>query len=347
MSESADAVRANTDVRIPQIIQHYDLGEVRGAWRPGRGFVNDNWVVRTDQGTVFLKHRHPNLSRPDFIRGQHDLVAWLRQAGFPAPRLLPHAGGETLLMLGSECYEVQDYIEGRPYDHGRTEDLVEAAVTLGHYHTVVEGFSREAPCKQGDLYEPGIAAQNLSQLVQVWQLDRDTGLEGIISHLQAQTLDLAARFGQHGPLPELVIHGDYYADNLLFDGERIVGVVDYDKSSWQPRVVELAEALIYFASPRPGQLTHLVYPGVLQWEPLQRFLGAYSPVPAVSADEARTLPDYIQCIWLQISLQRLLEKGPRPTWAGEALEELVVLSDWVESNADAVGEACQPTAQAS
>ncbi len=343
MSESAGTLSSITRAGIPSIIEHYGLGKFKRAWRPERGFVNDNWVVQTNSGTYFLKHRHPSLSRPEFVRCQHELVGWLQQAGFPAPRLLLHAGGDTLLVLGRQCYEVQSYIDGRPYDHARPQDLTEAALTLGQYHTLVQGFSQYASRTQGDLYAPGILEQNLSSLVRDWQVERDSGLHGLASHLAAQAQDLANRFAEHGTLPQLVIHGDYYGDNLLFDAKRIVGVVDYDKASWQPRVVELAEALIYFASPRPGQLTHLVYPGVLQWESFLRFLNAYASVVPVTSDEARALPDYIHCIWLQMSLQRLLERGARPAWAVEALQELVALSDWAGSNTSRITEASHPT----
>jgi hypothetical protein len=48
--------------------------------------------------------------------------------------------------------------------------------------------------------------------------------------------------------------------------------------------------------------------------------------------EVHALPDYIRNIWLQISLQRLLERGPRPPEAAEALREVLVLGDWAADN---------------
>lgn len=49
--------------------------------------------------------------------------------------------------------------------------------------------------------------------------------------------------------------------------------------------------------------------------------------------EEHTLPDYVQCIWLQISLQRLLERGPRLAEALDALQEVLALGDWASANA--------------
>ncbi len=316
-----------------RVLGYYNLGELRTIHRVERGFVNENWIVETNQGRYFLKRRHPHLRQPDVIRVQHALVKHLRQAGFPAPAVVPTADGETLLILDSECYEIQEYIEGTPYVHTNPAHFQEAASTLSLYHARVQGFVPQALCDLGNLYSPAILSANLTNLTAAWELERDPDLTQIVRRLETHASDLTTRFANHGALPHLVIHGDYYAGNLLFVVDRIVGVVDYDKTRWQPRVVELAEALIYFASPRPGHLKHLVYPGFLRWEPFARFLHHYARATPLDENEALALPDYIRCIWLAISLQRLLEKDPRPTEAPEALREALALGDWAATNA--------------
>jgi homoserine kinase type II len=333
MSRSEDVAQTLTVAELAQIVSHYPLGELKAASRPERGFVNDNWIIATTRGRYFLKHRHPSLRRPGFIHAQHALIGWLRRGAFPAPTVVPTVDGDTLLVLSGECYEVQVYIEGMSYDHDRAAHLEEAAVTLGRYHALVEGFAPAALCGPGDLYHPTLLSAKLANLAQAWQVDQDPRLAPLASQLAAQASNLETRFARHGALPQLVIHGDYYADNLLFEGDHIVGVVDYDKARWQPRVVELAEALIYFASPRPAHLRHLVYPGFLKLEAFARFLHAYAGAAVPVETEVRALPDYVGCIWLQISLQRLLEKGPRPPLALEALREVLSLGDWASANA--------------
>jgi homoserine kinase type II len=331
---------ALSEGELARVLTRYNLGELKAARRVERGFVNQNWVVQTSRGRYFLKRRHPHLRQPDVIRAQHALIARLRHAGFPAPAIVPTVSGETLCILGGEFYEIHGYIEGQPYDHDRTAHLEEAAVTLGRYHTHVQGFAPRAMRARGELYSPTILRTNLTDLAEAWRLDRDPESVQAVRELEAHAAELAAGFVQHGALPHLVIHGDYYAGNLLFDGDRIVGVVDYDKARWQPRVVELAEALIYFASPRPGHLKHLVYPGTLQWEPFTRFLHHYARAVALEEREARALPDYIRCIWLSISLQRLLEKAEqfRPTEALEAVHEVLALGNWARASAQRMTE---------
>jgi homoserine kinase type II len=327
-----------------QVLQAFGLGPLRAACRIQQGFVNQNWRVETDRGRYFLKRRHPDLSQPLLIGAQHELMRELRGAGFPAPAVVPTLRGESFLALEGRIYEVHQFIQGQPYDHDRPGHLEEAALTLGRYHRCVEGLAPRALGDPGDLYRPALLVENLNHLIEVWGVERNHGLSQIAERLKVLSAGLDARYARHGPMPRLVIHGDYYAGNLLFDGDRIVGVVDYDKARRQPRVVELAEALIYFSSPRPGHLQHLVYPGYLRREVFTSFLQGYGRVITLDEEEVGALPDIIVCIWLQVSLQRLAEKRERPAQAQEALNEVLMLAEWANANAEWMGDAARPAA---
>jgi FMN phosphatase YigB (HAD superfamily) len=59
------------------------------------------------------------------------------------------------------------------------------------------------------------------------------------------------------------------------------------------------------------------------------------------------LPDYIRCIWLSVSLQRLLEKDPHPTDALESLREVLSLGEWSAANRERMIETSYNAAQRS
>jgi homoserine kinase type II len=321
--------------KLARVLSAYGLGAPVAAKRLEGGHVDQNWLAETEQGRFFVKRRHPKRRQPEqLIQAQHDLIAHLRRSGFPSPNLHRTSAGRGFLVLDGEVYEVAEAIEGEPYDHNRPEHLVAAAQMLGRYHLAVEGFSAPALGRQGSLYSPRNARGALARLLEAWQARVDPDLGPLAQELETQADGLTERFGAHGALPRLVIHGDYYAGNLLFRGDRIVGVVDYDKSSWQPRIAELAEALIYFSSPRPGYLRHLVYPGVLEWRPFDLFLQGYMEVIALDDAEVEALPHYIFCIWFLFSLRRLVENHPsRPPEAAAALCEVLELGNWARAQA--------------
>jgi Ser/Thr protein kinase RdoA (MazF antagonist) len=238
---------------LKRVLDAYELGELKRRKQVGSGFVNENWIIETTRGRYFFKCRHPDLRNADILLAQHDLVNHLRQSGFQAPAILPTLSGETLLVMDDEFYEIQEFVEGLPYEHRRPAHFEAAAVTLGHYHRCVQGFAPRVLKNLGDLYCPERLTLNLKRLAEAWNLHRKPALTRILRQLETHAADLNTRFNRHGELPFLVIHGDFHGGNLLFEGDRVVVVVDYDKSRWQPRVIELAEVLSSATTPAPSE----------------------------------------------------------------------------------------------
>jgi thiamine kinase-like enzyme len=232
---------------------------------------------------------------------------------------------------------------------------------LGRYHLSVDGFSNQALKEQGKLYCPQVLNANLTNLIKKWKIRCDPKVKKIFRYLQSNALELRERFARHPPLPEIVIHGDYHAGNLIFQKDCIVGVVDYDKSSWQPRVAELAEALIFFCSTSENSFKHLVYSGLLSWDKFSNFLLSYASAFNLTASDSHrqghliaheagkianrtgadkflevseliALPDYIRCIWISISLRALSERGPYLPEFSETINEVLTLGNWAAEN---------------
>jgi homoserine kinase type II len=330
-----------TPALIP-VIQGFGLGRLLALRHANTGFAGQSWVVETERGRYVLKRRGWGSDSPRIVLAQHRLMDHLVQSGFPAPRLVPSAAAETLLVHNGLCYEAQAYIDGVPYNPDRPQQMARAAETLARYHSLVEGVAPAVLCAAGDRYSPASARRNLAQLNRSWAMADDRKLAPAVGRLMAQIEDLEARSVAHQPLPRIVIHGDYYAGNLLFDGDRVVGVLDFDLASWQPRVVDLAEALIYFAAPDSGPLRHVVYCGALDWGRFARFLRHYTSLLIPEEAEIQALPDMIQCIWMQMCLQRLLERYPRrPTAAVEILSEVQWLGTWAAEHAIQLRERAQ------
>jgi Ser/Thr protein kinase RdoA (MazF antagonist) len=179
-----------SQAKLERVLSRYPLGKLRAAQRPEHGFVNDNWIVDTTLGRFFLKHRHPTLSEPTFVHAQHALTIWLRSGGFPAPELMHTLDGKTLCILDGECYEIQEYIAGTPYDHDRVAHLEEAARTLARYHNVVTSLASNELCRSGQLYTPQQVSDNLTHLTRIWHVTTDAELTPGGTHRSA-----GGRFG--------------------------------------------------------------------------------------------------------------------------------------------------------
>lgn len=357
-----------TKDELKTVLSFYNLGELKRTYRVKQGVVNDNWLVETGQGRYFLKRRQPELRNAEIIRAQHGLTRHLRGSGFPAPAIISTRRGETLLILNGEFYEIQEFIGGKPYERNNVSHLITAARVLGLYHAYVKNFTSPALCHGDRLYCPIALSYNLSILSKYSERCQDSAFADFVEALVSHAGGLSLRLSSFEQLSRLIIHGDYHAGNLIFKNDCIVGLVDYDKARHQPRVVELAEALIYFASPRPGIMKHLVYPGFLIWDRLTDFLKYYACAlrspdknvlgvikPSLSAsdifvrapcesaclleDEVCVLPDYIRAIWLCVSIEKILERRFQPSEVTESLRELLALSDWASTHRQRLIEA--------
>ncbi|RME49191.1 MAG: hypothetical protein D6791_01325 [Chloroflexi bacterium] len=327
-----------TGKEISVLLTYYRLGEFQSCRPAEHGYVNENWIVETTTGTYFLKRRHPSLRHADLIRAQHALMQYLRNANFPAPSLILSRQGHTFLEVAGEVYEFHDYIPGDLCDLTRPAHFAAAARTLGWYHTAVDGFDHRGFHRSGGRYTPARLIQIIDRLESEWRSRPSQALDRMFGELRAHARDLAARFDEFGPLPELIIHGDYYADNLIFQGDEVAGVVDYDLAEWHWRAMELAEALIYFAAEHAGRLRYIVYPGVLDLSAVERFLEEYSQRARLTAGEVHALPHLIRTIWLCASLDPPLGPPLTREVAPRALPEVLTLAGWAEAHASDIVE---------
>jgi homoserine kinase type II len=339
------------DQTLVGVLGHYDLGEFRNGRPVLRGYVNKHWWVETTTGQYFLKRRHEDLKRPHLIEAQHALIQHLADAGFPAPAVVPTRHGRTFLELGGEVYELHRHVPGDLCDVTKPAHFGAAARTLAWYHDAVEGFDHPALHWPRERYGPATLARILGGLRDAWHGRTPAHIDGLMEALAEHARDLTARFEEFGRLPELIIHGDYYAGNLIFQGETVAGVVDYDLAHWCFRATELAEAVIYFCTERSRRLQQIVYSGVLDLERLRRFLGAYKNAGAsrLFESEIRGLPHLIRVIWLCASLDPPLGPALSLETAPRALPEVLTLADWAQSHAEEIvqiGLACAASSNA-
>jgi homoserine kinase type II len=333
---STCSVRAECD--LVGVLAHYDLGAFRASRPIERGYVNELWVIRTTRGRFVLKRRHPDLRETRTILGQHALVRHLDKTGFPAPPFVATRRGTTFVELDEEVYEVQEYVAGSLREPTSPSQMAMAARTLGWYHRAVLGFDHPALYRERERYGPEALERIWGGLMEDWRGRLTPQVERLCVALARHVNDVRSLYRSFGDLPELVIHGDYYAENLIWQGDTIVGVVDYDQAHWCARALELAEALIYFAREPDRRCQHIVYPGVLDLGGIGRFLRAYMEVVRLSEAEVRALPQLIRTIWMCASLQPTLKPHLALERAAQVLPEILVLADWASAHASDITE---------
>ncbi|NLO07670.1 MAG: phosphotransferase [candidate division WS1 bacterium] len=308
------------------ILRHWEIAARPADVSSGSGTANASAIIVSPRGRLMLRRRNPRYARADWTGYDHALLAHLAGEGLPVPVGVPAPDGRAFIVSGQHIYELFEFIEGEQHEAGNAEQLHAAGVTLGRLHRSASGYDPPVMKRWPRFHDPADAAEGLFSLL--------ADAQGEAAGLLDQALRLARSLVERLPdalywsLPQTVVQGDYHPANLKFRGEEVVGVFDWDWASRQPRMVDLADALLFFCGVRESPLI-----GGDIWSLTEAFriapervaaLGAgYLQEIAPTAEELAALPDLMRCRWLYCRVdaaQRKVEASRRVEFVTRRLE---------------------------
>ncbi len=273
---------------------------------PGSGTANAGVIVDTGGGRLLLRRRNPRYARADWARFDHALFAHLRAEGLPAPEVVPTGEGEGWVVRGGQIYELFRYIEGGPHSAGDPGELADAGRVLARVHAATDRFEPPVVKDWPRFHDPAPTLRGLRELAAQARADRQA--PQVIAALDGAcelALALVTRLPDEAywALPSAVVHGDYHPANLKFHGGRVVGLFDWDWSSRQPRMVDLADGLLFFCGVREaavvaGDIWSLTESFRIDRERARIFGEAYCRGLPVGPEELVVLTDLMRCRWL-------------------------------------------------
>ncbi|MCZ6681368.1 MAG: phosphotransferase [Candidatus Poribacteria bacterium] len=285
------------------IRQNYALN-IESAMPIGTGAMSTTVKLITDLGTLFLKiyksarnHQVTPTSTCQRMAFTHAVQDFLHQNDFPVPRLLPNINGETLSVCHNQIYAISEFIEGREYEVENSDQLRTAGEMLGRLHQRLRWFHPHIqPAWQ--FAETEILAQLEDRFSRIQSVVANRKTHPVPQHQieewrhvakELVNVQLQRPTGQFSR--QWIIHGDYRAQNLKFDGERICAILDLDTARPANRLYDLGYAMAFF-------------PAVYQSSPLTTdqqsiFLHAYESVSPLSDAEREMLPVHLRLAFLR------------------------------------------------
>ena len=282
-----------TEPALDTLRQAYDLGEWIDWRRAETGSSNIGFFVTTTRGRYVVRESHDRKTEAG-MRFEVKLLEFLRASGYPAPRVVATREGQPYHGDGA-FYLVTELIPGTPYDPDNPAHLRAAGWALARYHLTVRAFSdrfRTQPqpllvvlehLGPATLAEFGEVAAGFLSPAESRRLSR------ALSQLWLQYVRVPeALAGVVPDLPKLVIQGSFGRSALIFDDERVVGVVDYDRATYELRALDLAYSVKAFARVEDPASPH--FRVGLDLAPCATFMTAYGEVEDLPPDEVAALP---------------------------------------------------------
>jgi homoserine kinase type II len=217
--------RAGEEIPLAELAALWPLG----GWAsisPVPVGKNEHFRVVSADGVHYLRrsHRYKPLNE---LESQLHLMRLLRERGFPAPEVVPACTGADHVELSGRWWIATRGIAGEPFTDGSRAHLRALGATLARYHRVVA----DQPAQGA---EPAVLRDIRGRAAKA----------GIDPVLQARAADVAGRLAGLLPaLPRTVVHGGARRGSLVFAGEHVVGVLDFDSAHPDVRVLDLAVAV--------------------------------------------------------------------------------------------------------
>jgi len=272
------------------------------------GRYNTHWRVTASAGEYALRlYNQARLASS--IPYEHAMLQHVAPRGWPVATPLRSRDGATVVEHEERCFALFPWLSG---ELGPAYDVAHLRIKgrlLARLHHDMASFGQsEQRAGFGRVWELDLPLQS-SRFGTFNDMLREFAREhaGLASAVRAQryrSLRELARC-RYGDFVDVEIHGDFQRDNLLFDRGEIVGVLDFDNSHRDARVVDIAWSIISDCGEPPVETA-------IDLRLAAAFVAGYAQATPLSDAELRLIVPLIRahniaiCAW---SVRRYLESG--------------------------------------
>lgn len=207
---------------------------------PGR------WRVERGDAPLLLRRYDPARSA-EAIGYEHELIAFLADRSWPVPVPVAAASGETMIEAAGARWALFPLLPGAPppdesiflQRRGALLALVHADLAAWDRATRRESFGRI------DDFDAVVQAHGLASFeallarVQTVDAGRARALAALRARLEVQL----AEYG-YAQLPPLPLWGACTSQHVLFDGNDVTGLIDFDEARPDVRSVDIAASIL-------------------------------------------------------------------------------------------------------
>ncbi len=273
-----------TAAELSDWLSDYSLGQLQQLQGIASGIENTNYFVTTGNGrfvlTIFEKLTAPEL--PFYL----NLMAHLARHGIPCPAPMANRHNQFLGTLKSKPACIVSRLSGASITTPSAAQCASMGAMLGQMHVAGQSFAHNMPNPRGAAWRAATAPQVRPFLnaQQAALLDSEVTL-----HAQ-QNLAL---------LPQGVIHADLFRDNVLLEGDRVGGLIDF--------YFACTDALLYDLAITVNDWCMNLGEGTLNIEHAREFIRAYHAVRPLQTNEIEAWQTMLRLAALRFWLSRLYD----------------------------------------
>jgi Ser/Thr protein kinase RdoA (MazF antagonist) len=267
-----------------------------------------NLVLRVEAGGEQLILRRYGLTPPEEVRWELAVLAHLRAHDFPTIAPLTRPDGDALGTFGGKPAILYPYVEGHNACQpgvDRWHAMGETAALVARLHDLTVGVTLPYPRVQSGSNSRRVLDEFLRFVRERGVAAHEPALARLVADVEQAIGEFDARFAPRaGDLPCGVVHHDAHCANVLFQGERLVALIDFDDAYEGAVVADLPRMIYNWAHDYERQ--------ALRPERAAHIVRTYEHHRRLAEAERDLLPDYLALFALSdgiVSVQLEIERG--------------------------------------
>ena len=221
--------------RLKDLLARYDVGRLLDHRPVSHGIENSNYFITTlkdgarDHWVLTILEQ-PSHSGPGYV----PLLDLCHDAGLPVAPVVRNTSGDAIESLDRKAAMLAPMLPGKHVDHPSTQQLEALGGFVADFHRATSA--------------PGFEVAPYPRDTR-WLRDRQAAVRNQMAHADASLVTNAVErvvdlLGgkEVAELPKGLVHGDLFRDNVLFDGPKLTGVIDFHHAARGYLVYDLAVA---------------------------------------------------------------------------------------------------------
>ncbi len=209
--------------------------------------ATDRWRVERGDDPPMLLRRYDGNRSPEAIAYEHDLLAYLEEQSWPVPVPVATTSGDTALELDGARWALFPLLPGEPppdesiflQRRGALLALVHADLAAWDRAVRREAFGRI------DDFDAAVRPHGLASfealLARVQAVDPTRA--NMLAVLRMRVEEQLEAYG-YAELPPHPLWGACNAQHVLFDGDDVTGLIDFDEARADARAVDIAASIL-------------------------------------------------------------------------------------------------------
>lgn len=242
------------------------------------GYMSTVAILSTSTQNFVLKCVDQKEDTQQALSAQNMRVADLRGHQIPVADCVMGKGQQYFYMRDGRILSLWTFLVGNGFEIGNRQQLHAAGVMMGNLHWVL------AKEKVSTLSLSLGWLDRVEQLTHAWQTlaKVDENAKSLVAGLAKHLAKWAVPIEKE---PPIVIHNDYRAQNLLFQGTEVSGILDLDDMCVSPRIWDVVYAVIFFQA--------VIADRPLNAKEMASFLKGYQAKNPLDASDLVVLPQWL------------------------------------------------------